>query len=156
MDNEAFISRIRELFGNEEFSVSELVTALYNRKPRSDTPEYKFVTAKLRYLEKKEKIFSRKIGNLKRYCLEKYKPEDLGKEEEKIEPEDYIAIREMVILGFKTGRIPLSALNRKERLLLDYLKNNIVRLIKQIKAPYSKVIIRKTPSYIEIIPSEIK
>jgi len=155
MENEEFLNRIQGIFGEQEFSVAELVTSLFDEKPRSNDPRYRMITGKLRKLEKKGIIFSRKVGSLKRYCIKPYNENKAEKDEKKqqMTPDDYITIREMVIEGLKTGRIPLSALNRREQMLLDYIRENISRLIEQVRAPYEKILIRKTPTHIEIIPS---
>ncbi|MDP7079417.1 MAG: hypothetical protein QF415_05985 [Candidatus Undinarchaeales archaeon] len=158
MRDEEFIEIARKLFEKKEFSVADLMVSVYGMKPRSDTPEYRTLTSKLRVLEKRKLLYSRKVGNLKRYRLQEEIPGQLKKRippinsKDHLLPEEYLAIREMVIDGIRTGRIPLSGVMGPEKHLLPYLYNNIHRIIASIKAPYEEIHIKTTPLYIELIP----
>jgi len=145
-----------ENFRDREFSMSDILTVIYGEnKPRSNTSEYRRIMHSLLAIEKKGRIVSRKIQNIKYYTFPetaRRMEEERRKAREEQFKIDYELVREMVIEGLRTGRIYCLGYNPQERYLLSYIRDNIEMLIKRVQPPYEKIEIIKNPMYLEIRP----
>lgn len=153
--NEKELYRILcEHFRDKEFSMYDIMTHLFgDNKPRSNTPTYRKIMHSLLAIEKKGKIVSRKIQNIKYYTFPdiRKKMEEEERKRKDIEI-DYEIVREMVIEGLRTGRIHCVSFNPQEKQILAYIQANIESLIQRVRPPYKQIQIKRNPLYLEINP----
>ncbi|MDP6627063.1 MAG: hypothetical protein QGG50_04105 [Methanopyri archaeon] len=152
MKTEQLLESIKKAFSESEFTMAELLDAMFDEsdKPRSNTSEYRAIMHALLAIEKYDGIKSRKIGSIKHYSLPSYKrPSERPKRNH---ADEYMRIREMVIEGLRTGKIPMFGANKDDLRALRYIQDNIAELVQRVNAPYQRIHVRRTPLYLELNP----
>lgn len=150
MKQENLLEILEENFGSCEFSMADIMDILFkDEKPRSNTPTYRKIMHSLLAIEKSGRILSRKIQNIKYYQFIEHKKKcDASKIRDYAQ--DYEIIREMIIEGLRTGRIPVRSFDQEDCQLLNYIYSNIDTLLQRVHPPFQEIQVKRTPFYLEL------